>query len=157
MLRDYLREKYRARRPDLILAFVSWSFKVAWGPPEELIPGVPVVFMAVNPTPVPVGGLGTNITGIVMELKEQALATTLARKLGDTAHVCGLVIQLARRSGAGSRLPDCLLKIAVERGDCLASGMVFDGDPGNKLVAPTPRAPDGVLAIVENPVVGVAA
>ena len=51
-----------------------------------------------------------------MELKEQAPATTLARKLGDTAHVSGLAIRLARLSGAGDRLPEWLLKIAVERG-----------------------------------------
>lgn len=51
-----------------------------------------------------------------MELKEQAPATTLARKLGDTAHISGLAIRLARLSGAGDRLPEWLLKIAVERG-----------------------------------------
>lgn len=51
-----------------------------------------------------------------MELKEQAPATTLARKLGDTAHVSGLAIRLARLSGAGDRLPEWLLKVAVERG-----------------------------------------
>ena len=36
-----------------------------------------------------------------MELNEQAPTLTLARKLGDTAHVSGLAIQLARLSGAG--------------------------------------------------------
>src|ERR1035438_10339605 len=42
--------------------------------------------------------------------------TTLARKLEDTAHVSGLAIRLARRSGTGDRLPEWLLKVAVERG-----------------------------------------
>jgi hypothetical protein len=51
-----------------------------------------------------------------MELKDQAPVTTLARKLGDTAHVSGLAIRLARLSGAGNRLPEWLLKVAVERG-----------------------------------------
>jgi hypothetical protein len=51
-----------------------------------------------------------------MELKEQGPAATLARKLGDTAHVSGLAIRLARLSGAGNRLPEWLLKTAVERG-----------------------------------------
>ena len=51
-----------------------------------------------------------------MELKEQASTTTLARRLGDTAHVSGLAIRLARLSGAGDRLPEWLLKVAVERG-----------------------------------------
>ena len=51
-----------------------------------------------------------------MELKEQSSALTLAHKLGDTAHVSGLAIRLARASGAGERLPDWLLKIAIARG-----------------------------------------
>ena len=51
-----------------------------------------------------------------MELKDQAPATTLARKLGDTAHVSGLAIRLVRLSGAGDRLPEWLLKVAVQRG-----------------------------------------
>jgi hypothetical protein len=53
---------------------------------------------------------------LLMELKDQASAPTLARKLGDTAHVSGLAIRLARLSGAGDRLPEWLLKTAVERG-----------------------------------------
>ncbi len=51
-----------------------------------------------------------------MELKEQPFTPTLARKLGDTAHVSGLAIRLARQSGAGERLPEWLLKVAVGRG-----------------------------------------
>jgi hypothetical protein len=51
-----------------------------------------------------------------MELKDHATTPTLARKLGDTAHVSGLAIRLARLSGAGQRLPEWLLKTAVERG-----------------------------------------
>lgn len=41
---------------------------------------------------------------------------TLARRLGDTAHISGLAIRLARLSGAGDRLPEWLLKVAIERG-----------------------------------------
>ena len=51
-----------------------------------------------------------------MELKEEASACTLARKLGDTTHVSGLAIRLARLSGAGDRLPEWLLRTAVARG-----------------------------------------
>jgi hypothetical protein len=51
-----------------------------------------------------------------MELKDQAPVETLAKKLGDAAHVSGLAIRLARMSGAGQRLGEWLLKIAVERG-----------------------------------------
>jgi hypothetical protein len=41
---------------------------------------------------------------------------TLAQKLGDIPHVSGLAIRLARASGAGSCLPEWLLKVAVARG-----------------------------------------
>lgn len=51
-----------------------------------------------------------------MELKQQQVASTLARRLGDTPHVSGLAIRLARVSGAGERLPEWLLKVAIERG-----------------------------------------
>jgi hypothetical protein len=51
-----------------------------------------------------------------VELNEQPAATTLARKLGDVAHVSGLAIRLAYMSGAGERLPQWLFKVAVQRG-----------------------------------------
>lgn len=51
-----------------------------------------------------------------MELKEQPPVATLARKLATPAHVSGLAIRLARSSGAAKRLPEWLLKAAVERG-----------------------------------------
>ncbi|MBI2928984.1 MAG: hypothetical protein HYY24_25245 [Verrucomicrobia bacterium] len=52
----------------------------------------------------------------VSALAEAPAGTTLARRLGDTTHVSGLAIRLARVSGAGKRLPEWLLKVAVERG-----------------------------------------
>jgi hypothetical protein len=51
-----------------------------------------------------------------VELKEQIVAPTLARKLGDLAHVSGLAIRLAKSSSAGERLPEWLLKVAIARG-----------------------------------------
>lgn len=51
-----------------------------------------------------------------MELREQAPAMTLARKLGDTEHRSGLAVQLARQSGAAECFAEWLLKIAVHRG-----------------------------------------
>lgn len=51
-----------------------------------------------------------------MELKEQTLAPTLAHKLGDVPHVSGLLRHIAQRSGAGERVSEWLLKVAVERG-----------------------------------------
>lgn len=77
-----------------------------------------------------------------MELKEQAPVTTLARKLGDTAHVSGLAIRLARLSGAGDRLPEWLLKIAVERG---AKHYQRDFDPS--LPPDNPSIPDEEIGI----------
>jgi hypothetical protein len=52
----------------------------------------------------------------LMELKEQALAPTFARKLGDIPHVSGLLRHIACVSGAGSRVGEWLLKTAIERG-----------------------------------------
>jgi hypothetical protein len=51
-----------------------------------------------------------------MELKEQPPVATLAHRLGDVPHVSGLLRRLAGASGAGDRIAEWLLKIAVERG-----------------------------------------
>src|SRR5262245_60037204 len=51
-----------------------------------------------------------------MELKEQAQPLTLARQLGDVPHVSGLLRRIARTSGAGERVAEWLMKVAVERG-----------------------------------------
>ena len=56
------------------------------------------------------------VTNVCVELKDQAAAPTLASKLGDTAHVSGLAIRLARVSGAGERVAEWLLKVAIARG-----------------------------------------
>ena len=51
-----------------------------------------------------------------MLLKEQPVALTLAHKLGEVPHVSGLLRRLAQTSGAGGRVADWLLKVAVGRG-----------------------------------------
>ena len=51
-----------------------------------------------------------------MELKEQSYTPTLASKLGDVPHVSGLLRRIAQLSGAGERVADWLLKVAIERG-----------------------------------------
>jgi hypothetical protein len=51
-----------------------------------------------------------------VELKEQSLAPTLARKLGEVPHVSGLLRRIARASHAGGRVADWLFKTAVLRG-----------------------------------------
>jgi hypothetical protein len=51
-----------------------------------------------------------------VHFQEESSAPTLAAKLGEIPHVSGLGLRLARLSGAGERLPEWLLKVAVERG-----------------------------------------
>jgi hypothetical protein len=51
-----------------------------------------------------------------MELKEQPFAPTLARRLGEVPHVSGLLRRLTQISGAGERIGDWLVKVAVQRG-----------------------------------------
>ena len=51
-----------------------------------------------------------------VQLHDEPAPQTLARRLGDIAHVSGFAFRLARDSGAGERLPEWLLKVAVERG-----------------------------------------
>jgi hypothetical protein len=51
-----------------------------------------------------------------VDLNEAPTNATLARRMGEVPHVSGLAIRLARLSGAGGRLADWLLKVAVERG-----------------------------------------
>lgn len=51
-----------------------------------------------------------------MELKEQPSASTLALKLGDVPHVSGLLRRIAQLSGAGERVAEWLLKVAIARG-----------------------------------------
>jgi hypothetical protein len=51
-----------------------------------------------------------------VELKDQAAQPTLAHELGDVPHVSGFLRRIAQISGAGERVADWLLKVAVERG-----------------------------------------
>ena len=87
LFREFLLEKYRARRPDVILPFLNWRFELPGFRLGEVIPGVPIVFMAVNPTPVPVGGLGTNVTGIVARPDFQGALEVMFRLQPDTRRV----------------------------------------------------------------------
>src|SRR6185369_4250915 len=51
-----------------------------------------------------------------MELREQPVNPTLARKLGDVPHVSRLLKRISQTTGAGDRVVDWLLKVAVQRG-----------------------------------------
>ncbi len=50
------------------------------------------------------------------EAKRTNVRADVSPKLGDAAHVSSLAIRLAKASGAGERLPEWLLKVAVARG-----------------------------------------
>lgn len=69
-----------------------------------------------------------------MELKDQPFAPTLAYKLGDVPHVSGLLRRIAQLSGAGERVADWLLKVAVARG---ANHYRRDFDPTSPADLPT--------------------
>lgn len=58
----------------------------------------------------------TRVTLFAVELKEQPIRPTLARKLGDVPHVSGLLRRIAQLSGAVERVADWLLKVAIARG-----------------------------------------
>ncbi len=77
-----------------------------------------------------------------MELKEQPFTPTLAHKLGEVPHVSGLLRRIAQLSGAGERVADWLLKVAVERG---AKHYRRDFDP--TLPADLPAISDGEIGV----------
>ena len=56
------------------------------------------------------------VTLFAVELKEQPFAPTLAHKLGDVPLVSGLLRCIAQLSGAGERVAEWLLKVAIARG-----------------------------------------
>ena len=51
-----------------------------------------------------------------MELNDQPIAPPLADKLGEVPHVSGLLRRIAQVSGAGERVAEWLLKVAIARG-----------------------------------------
>jgi hypothetical protein len=53
---------------------------------------------------------------MIMELKDQLAAPTLASVLGDVPHVSGLLRRLSRVSGAHARVNEWLFKVAISRG-----------------------------------------
>ncbi len=65
LFREYLQEKYLERRPEVMVTVLTPAFDLAGVPPGELLPGVPVVFIAVTGTALPSRSLGSNVTGIV--------------------------------------------------------------------------------------------
>lgn len=56
------------------------------------------------------------VTNVRVELNDQPFAPTLAQKLGDVPHVSGLLRRIAQLSGAGERVAEWLLKVAIARG-----------------------------------------
>jgi signal transduction histidine kinase len=65
-LRDLLKLKYEGARFDLIVAFAVRALHIALDYRADLAPGVPIVFMAVDPVDLP--GLPPGVTGVLMNL-----------------------------------------------------------------------------------------
>ena len=67
VLREHFRNKYRDKRPDLIIAVMepSLDFMVQNG--EAVFPGVPIVFCGADPSDVGRRTLRPNITGVLVE------------------------------------------------------------------------------------------
>lgn len=87
LFREYLREKYSGRRPDVILTVLTPAYDVAGAGPAELIPGVPVVFVAVNDRDLPGQPLGTQVTGLVARPDYQGTLEVIFRLQPDTRRI----------------------------------------------------------------------
>ena len=87
LFREYLREKYNNRRPDVIVMVLTPAFDLAGVPPGELIPGVPAVFIAVNAAPLPDQPMGTNVTGIVARPDVRGTVDLIFRLQPDTRRI----------------------------------------------------------------------
>ena len=87
LFREYLREKYAGRRPDVTLAVLTPAFEVAGARPGELIPGVPAVFIAVNDRDLPGQSLGANVTGIVARPDYRGTLEVIFRLQPDTRRI----------------------------------------------------------------------
>jgi len=87
LFREYLREKYSGRRPDVILTVLTPAFDVAGARPGELMPGVPAVFIAVNDRDLPGQSLGTRVTGIVARPDFAGTLEVIFRLQPDTRRI----------------------------------------------------------------------
>ena len=76
-----------------------------------------------------------------MELNEQLFAPTLAHRLGDVPHVSGLLRRIAQLSGAGERVADWLLKVAVALGAKHSQLRRLQTETEAELAAFTPALP----------------
>ncbi len=85
--REYLREKYARQRPDVLVLILTPAFDLAGVGPAELLPGVPVVFIAVNATELPAQSLGANVTGIVARLDVRGTLDSIFRLQPQTQRV----------------------------------------------------------------------
>ncbi len=87
LFREYLREKYAARPPDVVLMVLTPDFDLAGARPAALLPGVPVVFVAVNSADLPGQSLGTNVTGIVARPDVRGTLDVMFRTRPETRRV----------------------------------------------------------------------
>ena len=67
VLREHFRQKYRDKRPDLIVAVMEPSLDFLLRHGEAVFAGVPIVFCGVDPTDLQPGTLRPNITGVLVQ------------------------------------------------------------------------------------------
>jgi signal transduction histidine kinase len=67
-LAEFLRQKYAGRQLDLVIAALAPSLDFVLKYRQELFPGVPVVFSAIDEREVKARRLGTDVTGVPMKM-----------------------------------------------------------------------------------------
>jgi signal transduction histidine kinase len=87
LFRDYLREKYAQRSPDLVMAFLARKFELAGELPAQLFPGVPVVLAALTEEEIPRERLGVNVTGVIQRLDLPGTLSFILKLQPDTQRI----------------------------------------------------------------------
>jgi signal transduction histidine kinase len=87
LFQDYLGGKYTGQHLDLIVAFPSGDYALAGALPQELFPGVPVVFVTVNELEVPNAINKLGVTGIIQRFDIRGTLGLIIRLQPDTHRV----------------------------------------------------------------------
>lgn len=85
LFREYLREKYRDRPPDVVYTTAATSF--AGVRPNELMPGIPLVFNSICTWPMPLASVGTNMTGFVARFDYRGTLDLVFKLRPDTRRI----------------------------------------------------------------------
>ena len=87
LFREYLQEKYAARPPDVILAFLTTQFELAGQLPAELFPNAPVVFGALTEDKIERDRLGTNATGVAVRMDVKGALEVILKLQPETERI----------------------------------------------------------------------